>query len=187
MEKVFKRRHVRAPHFSHVLYLHEDHVLKGESQNISEGGILIRNLPLLPQDEIFYAMTTLCRTPDFASAGVERLMSCTMEEFPFQVIRFQGKIVRQFEGKTEIDKIFMNHIGCEIFALSEESLDVINKYVSSYAKNMLFVLEQFESSHKHSEFSLTHLASLLGHPVDKFNLVQLRHRLLHDYQSLEGT
>ncbi len=181
----FKRRHLRAPVYRWALYQDDEHVLKGRALNISEGGILLGELGHIPEINSLPMIIELPIFPEF-----NKMNFLNFDFAPIvlesQIIRVRGKIVRSFQGRTEVDMLFQN-IGCEFVRLSEQGREAIDQYVKRYTRNLIYILGLFETMGKsrNNPRIIRYLAALLGYNAD-VKLPVLRMKMMHDYQSLES-
>lgn len=183
----FKRKHLRSPLKTIALYQSDCYIFKARCLNISEGGVLLENLPSVPEINAIPLMLSLPQFPDFHSITTARLKEIEVDELSAEIIRVKARIVRQFEGMSEVDQIFVTRIGCEFVLVNDHAKLLIKNYVSTFAKNTIFLLNLFES-HGNDESRIKvirHVASLLGYD-STLKLAILRQDVLHDYQSLES-
>jgi len=187
VDSKFQRKHLRAPLKSEALYIDEDSVFKARTLNISEGGILISELPHVPEINALPLMIALIQYPKFSNVSPEKLKNLNPIEFPRTILKMKARMVRTFEGKSTVEKLFLTHIGCEFYPLDEETKAQIVEYVSTFAKNTIFLLSLFESNHHKKEQIelLRKVAELLGYDA-QMAIPLLRQKVLHDYQSLES-
>ena len=50
-QRDYQRKHLRAPYKEPVLYVDDNFVFKASTLNISEGGLLLDQIPHFPEDE----------------------------------------------------------------------------------------------------------------------------------------
>ncbi|MEC7278293.1 MAG: PilZ domain-containing protein [Bdellovibrionota bacterium] len=183
----FKREYLRAPLKTSSLYIMEDYVLKAQLLNISEGGILLDHLPSVPPVNALPLMFSLIDFPEFSLLHPEVLLNLDIEQMERKVIRMKARIVRSFEGFSEVDKIFATKIGCEFVNPGLLEKQLISQYVSRYGKNLIYYLGLFEGrGQKSNKVDLVRkTAELLGYDSTE-QLARLRLKALHDYQSLES-
>lgn len=183
----FQRKHLRAPLKSEALYIDDDHVFKARTLNISEGGILLCELPHVPDINAIPMMVALIHYPKLGTLSPEKIKSLNPAEFPRSVIKLKARMVRTFEGKSTVEKLFLTHIGCELYPPPEEVKKEIIEYVNTFAKNTVYLLSLFESNHhKKEQVELVRkVAELLGYDAT-MAMPLLRQKVLHDYQSLES-
>lgn len=183
----FQRKHIRAPLKSEALYIDDEHVFKARTLNISEGGILLCELPHVPDINAIPMMVALIQFPKLGNLSPEKIKALSAHEFSRSVIKLKARMVRTFEGKTTVEKLFLTHIGCELYPPSADALDEIVEYVNTFAKNTIFLLSLFESNHhKKDQIDLVRkVADVLGYD-STMPMPLLRQKVLHDYQSLES-
>jgi hypothetical protein len=183
----FKRKHLRSPLTTVALYQSDRYVFKAYCLNISEGGVLLENLPSVPEVNAIPLLLSLPQFPEFSSLSSERIHEIEVDELQAKVIRVKARTVRQFEGLSAVDQIFVTRIGCEFVQVGEDATKAISDYVSTFAKNTIHLLNLFES-HGNVDSKKDHIryiAKLLGYnSTQKLSL--LRQQVLHDYQSLES-
>lgn len=187
MKQKFKRAHLRAPLKADTLYILDDYVLKANLLNISEGGILIENLPRVPDIHAIPLIFPLIDYPEFSQLHVDILMALNVQQLEKKVIRTKARIVRSFAGSSEVDKIFVTKIGCQFVVCSDLDRAAISQYVIRYAKNLIYYLGLFEGrGQKGGNLDvLRKVADLLGYdPTMQVGVLRLK--ALHDYQSLES-
>lgn len=183
----FTREHLRAPLYRAALYEDDGSVLRAKTKNISEGGILLGELGHVPAINLIPLMFELPVYPDLQKTNISAADVNSLMDFDVEIVRLRAKIVRSFEGTSEVDQVFVSNIGCEFVLLSDENKKKISDYVSRYARNIVYFLGLFESkkgSSRNSE-QIRAVAKVLGYDY-KAPIAVLRQKVLHDYQSLEG-
>lgn len=186
MRAKFKRKFLRAPLRTSALYLMENSAHKGVITNISEGGLLMESLSFAPTINAMPLIFPVLNLPEFSSLGPEILLNLSLDQFERRVIRMRARIVRSFDGLSDIDKIFTNNIGCEFVNSPEKELLIIRGYISRYAKNLIYLLSLFESASQKEDQNrlIRKVAELLGYD-NNLKRNHLRLKALHNYQSLE--
>lgn len=180
------RSHLRAPLYRDVLYLDEGHVLKCFGANVSEGGILLGLFPHVPNINLMPLLVEIPRYPLFSQMDKDEICHLKADTIPSEIVRMRGKIVRSFEGKSDIDKIFIQNIGCQ-FIDTDIAKKIIPDYINIFTANIVFLLGLFENSHRQEEqiAVIRNISNILGHKKDE-SLSILRQKILHDYQSLKS-
>lgn len=183
----FQRKHVRAPLRSTCLYVDGEHVFKAKTLNVSEGGLLLSELPHIPEINSLPMMMAMPVYPKLANLTLEDLKQIDVENLPRKILKVKSRLVRSYEGQTNVDKVFINFIGCEFYYTSEEFREYITEYVETFARNTVYLLSLFESLNKRSEQleTLRYVAHILGYDR-RMKIPLLRAKVLHDYQSLES-
>lgn len=180
-----QRKYLRAPLKSTCLYVDGEHVFKARVLNISEGGILLSDLPHIPEINSMPFAIDLLEFPRLQTLTTEQIKALNISDFKRIIIKTKGRTVRSFEGQSNVDKVFVNFIGCEFFNPSIEFKMAVFRYVETFAKNTIYLLSLFESLGKRPEQLelLRVVAQLMGYDhLMKVSL--LRAKVLHDYQSL---
>jgi hypothetical protein len=184
MSTRFQRAFLRAPLKTFSLYQDDDYVLKARLINISEGGVLIENLPHIPEVPAIPLVLDLPHVPDLLSMPSNQILHIKTSELDRDIIRIKARIARQFEAESEVDKLFVKKIGCEFVKADEDERDKIREYVARFTRNIVYLLNQFESSNKNLSV-LRKTAEILGYDGEE-RVSFLRQKVLHDYQSLES-
>lgn len=187
-QNLLKRLHLRAPLLSPVLYEDGDYAFKAQTLNISEGGVLLTKLPHVPEINAIPLMLGLPMFPVFSTLPVQKVLELDFEKLPREMVRLRARMVRQMENMTAVEKIFVTLIGCEFVGNSEETINVIRRYVECFAKNTIYLLTLFESRAGRGGDQLQllrHVSGLMGYDPN-LKIALLRQKILHDYQSLES-
>lgn len=182
-----QRKYLRAPLRSQALYVDGDHVFKAKILNISEGGLLLSELPHVPEISSLPLAINLIIYPRFAHLTLDELKNVSVETFDRKILKVKARMVRSFENQSNVDKVFVNFIGCEFYNPSDEIRFALFNYVENFTKNTVYLLSLFESLGKRTEQleTLRLVAHLLGYDRN-MKLPLLRAKVLHDYQSLES-
>ncbi len=183
----FQRTSLRSPLKTFVLYENEGFVFKAKTLNISEGGVLLCDFPIVPEINAIPLMLALPRFPELSSLPHDSIRKLSLDDFERDIFRTKARMVRTFEGQSAVDKIFVTHIGCEFVKPTDVNKALIANYVSTFAKNTIFLLNLFESMGKNPKNieTIRSAAKLLGYSPDE-KIAMLRLKVLHDYQSLES-
>lgn len=182
-----QRKSLRAPLRSACLYVDGEHVFKARVLNISEGGILLSDLPHVPEINSLPLALDFLQFPRLQLLTLEQLKALNSEEFTRTIVKANAQMVRTFEGQSNVDKIFVNFIGCEFSNPAPEFKMAVFQYVETFVKNTVYLLSLFESLGKRTEQLelLRVVAHILGYDR-RMKIPLLRAKILHDYQSLES-
>jgi len=182
-----QRKYLRAPLKSDCLYVDGEYVFRSKILNISEGGILLSDLPHIPEINSLPVAIDLIQFPRLQTFGLDELKLLKTSEFPRMIIKTKAIMVRTFEGHTNVDKVFVNYIGCRFYNPETDFKVEVFKYVENFAKNTIYLLSLFESlSNRADQLELLRtVANLLGYDR-RIKIPLLRAKVLHDYQSLES-
>ncbi len=182
-----QRKYLRAPLKSVCLYVDGEHVFRSRVLNISEGGILLSDLPHIPEINSLPLAIDLLQFPRLQNLSLDELKLLKTSEFPRTIIKTKAAMVRTYEGHSNVDKIFINYIGCKFYNPDVDFKVEVFKYVETFAKNTIYLLSLFESlSNRTEQLELLRtVANLLGYDR-RMKIPLLRAKVLHDYQSLES-
>ena len=178
-----RRKHLRAPLHTNFLYKDSRGVRKGTVENISEGGVYLTGLDDTPPNQIFDVFFDLPEIVNFSGLPMSEILSLGRESFKHHVFHAELEVKRS----NDIGHNNSLAIGCEFFKIDSDQQDLIKRYVSNYATNIVFTLSLFEQGIHRREVKELVMKSvdLLNYPrIEK--TADLRQKLLHDYQSLES-
>ena len=182
-----QRKYLRAPLKSVCLYVDGEHVFKSRVLNISEGGILLSDLPHIPEINSLPLAIGLIQYPRLQSMTIDQLKILNIDEFPRTIVKTKARMVRTFEGQSNVDKVFMNFIGCEFYNPTTEFKVAVFQYVETFARNTVYLLSLFESLGNRTEQLelLRTVAHILGYDR-RMKIPNLSAEVLQDYKSLES-
>lgn len=182
-----QRKFLRAPLKSQALYVDGEHVFKSRILNISEGGVLLSELPHIPEINSLPIAMNIIHYPRFHGMSLDELKQLSADDFPRTILKTKVRMVRSFENQSNVDRVFINFIGCEFYNPAPDFKLVIFQYVETFAKNTVYLLSLFESLGNRTEQleTLRTVAHLLGYDR-RMKIPLLRAKVLHDYQSLES-
>lgn len=186
MMKKYQRRHLRAPFREHILYADGNYVHKARPMNISEGGVLLDQIPNFPDGDDIQILISIPQYPNFKNFGLLKLQTFSAELFPRRVVRASGKVVRREELAQSLDNIFRARVGVEFQSISPIDQKYIEEYVTTYSSNLIFLQMLIDSYNTDDETKLKAraLAKVLGYS-DVEKISELRVLVSHDYKSLQ--
>jgi hypothetical protein len=186
MGKGYQRRHLRAPYRETVLYADQGHVFKATTLNISEGGLLIDELPNFPNQETVSLLLSIPLTPSFRNFSLLKMQTFSKELFHKNVIRVKARLVRREQLAQSLDNIFRSRFGVEFIRIESRDQKLIEDYVTTYASNLVYLQTLIDSFNTDEETkSRTRiLAQLLGYEITD-RIAQLRSVVSNDYKSLQ--
>lgn len=179
-----KRKHLRAPLTTEVVYVKGGQVLKGRLVNISEGGLLARYFPSLDLDEEIHALINIPEYPPFQNQSLEEVRQLHKENLPHRIFRVKLKASRKLVDPTSEESIPQNYVGLYFVSVSSEAQIFISTYVRAFAQNIIFLLKLLEGQRTQDIEDVRHMAKLLNYE-DGLKVSLLRQKILHDYQSLQ--
>lgn len=186
-QRDYQRKHLRAPFKDPVLYVDDNFVFKASTLNISEGGMLLDQIPHFPENEDEVPiMISLPQFPYFKNFSLEKLHNFSADIFPKKVVRVKAQMVRKIGIKSKVDEVFTSRIGLRFTEVSAQAQKQISDYVNVFASNLIYLQMLIDSMHA-SEKNLEKirvLSEILNYPVD-MKIAQLYKQVQHDYKSLQ--
>lgn len=186
ISKSYQRRHLRAPFRESVLYADGPYVLKARGLNISEGGILLDELPSFPESDSVPMMMLIPQLPQLKNFSLLKMQTFSKELFPGHVIRATGKMVRREQLSKNLDNLFRARVGVEFIRINQADQKYIEEFVLTFSANLIYLQTLIDSFNTDNEtrIRVRTLAKILGyHEIDK--IAQLRAQVTHDYKSLQ--
>lgn len=184
--KNYQRKHLRAPFKETVLYADGDYVLKARALNISEGGILIDELPSFPESDDVPLMISLPQLPALKNFSLLKMQTFSKELFQHKVIRVKAKMVRREQLSQNLDNIFRSRFGLQFIRINEVDQKHIEEYVTTFSSNLIYLQTLIDSFNTDDETKVRArtLAHVLGYK-DVERIAHLRSAVTHDYKSLQ--
>lgn len=186
IKKSYQRRHLRAPFKEAILYADGDYVLKGRAMNISEGGILLDELPSFPDQDDVPLMISIPVLPSLKNFSLLKMQTFSKEIFNSHVVRAYAKLVRREQLSQNLDNLFKARFGLEFIRISETDQKIIEEYVTTFSSNLIYLQTLIDSfnTDEETKVRVRTLAKILGYEnLDK--IAQLRSEVSHDYKSLQ--
>lgn len=186
MKKSYQRKHLRAPLKEMVLYGDGEFILKATALNISEGGLLLDQLPSFPEQDEVHLIISLPQIPYLKNFTVLKMQTFSKELFKHQIIRARAQLVRRYELSQNLDNIFRSRFGLEFKGLNPIAQKKIEEYVTTFASNLVYLQTLIDSFNTDDETKtrVRILASILGYSeIEKIST--LRSQVSHDYKSLQ--
>lgn len=184
--KSYQRRHLRAPFKENILYSDGEYVLRGRALNISEGGLLLDQLPSFPSADEVPLLISLPQLPYLKNFTLIKMQTFSKELFGKHVIRCLAKMVRREELSQNLDNIFRARFGLQFSRLGAQEQKHIEEYVSTFSSNLIYLQTLIDSFNTDEETRVRArtLAKILGY-IDTDRISQLRAQVTHDYKSLQ--
>ncbi|MBA2404833.1 MAG: PilZ domain-containing protein [Bdellovibrionales bacterium] len=184
--KNYQRKHLRAPFKETVLYVDGNYILKARAINISEGGLLIDELPSFPEADDVAIMISLPQLPSLKNFSILKMQTFSKELFQHKVIRVKAKMVRREQLSQDLDNIFRSRFGLQFIRISDQDQKHIEDYVVTFASNLIFLQTLIDSfnSDEDTKIRARTLAGVLGYK-DIEKIAHLRAAVTHDYKSLQ--
>lgn len=186
-QRDYQRKHLRAPYKEPVLFVDDNFVFKASTLNISEGGMLLDQIPHFPEnEEEVPIMLSLPQFPYFKNFSLEKLQNFSADIFPKKVVRLKAQMVRRIGMESKIDEVFVSRIGLRFTDVDAFAQKNISDYVNVFASNLIYLQMLIDSIHA-SEKNIQKvrvLSEILNYPVD-MKVAQLYKEVQHDYKSLQ--
>ncbi|HXH74916.1 MAG TPA: PilZ domain-containing protein [Bacteriovoracaceae bacterium] len=185
-QKNYQRRHLRAPFKENVLYADGTYVFRARSLNLSEGGILLDQLPSFPASDDVPLMLSLPQMPYLKNFSLIKMQTFSKELFSRHVIRVSAKMVRREELSQNLDNIFRSRIGLQFVKLGAHEQKLIEEYVSTFSSNLIYLQTLIDSFNTDEETKVRArtLGKILGY-TETDRIAHLRALVTHDYKSLQ--
>lgn len=183
--KGHQRAHLRAPYREPILYATDGYVHSTHCLNISEGGLLLSSVPILPTEAESPLMLLIPNMPLFKNFDLLKLRSWSPDLLVSKVIRLRGRFIRR-EGKSAVDEVFQDKVGLHFTTIAAAEARLIDDYVAAFAGNLVHLQTLLDSWNTSEEIRAKawRLAQLLGYGgFDKVSL--LRSQCASDYMSLQ--
>ena len=184
--KNYQRKHLRAPFKETVLYADGDYVFKAGALNISEGGILIDQLPSFPEVDEVPLLISLPQLPSLKNFSLIKMQTFSKELFSRRVIRAKARMVRREQLSQNLDNIFRSRFGLQFVRISDAEQKYVEEYVTTFASNLIYLQTLIDSFNADEETKVRTrtLATILGYQ-DIERIAHLRAAVGHDYRSLQ--
>lgn len=186
-DRSYQRTHLRAPYKEPVLYVDDNFVFKASSLNISEGGLLLDQIPHFPEDEEEVPiLISLPQFPYFKNFSLEKLQNFSADIFPKKVVRVKAQMVRKIGIKSKADEAFVSRIGLKFTDVSPLAQKQISDYVNVFASNLIHLQMLIDSIHANEKNleKIRVLSDILNYEGD-IKIAQLYKQVQHDYRSLQ--
>ncbi len=184
--KSYQRRHLRAPFREDILFADGSYVLKAQAMNISEGGLLLSEIPNIPRKDEVPVVLALTKIPALKNFSLLKLQTFTQEIFSRHVIRATARIVRRHQLATSLDNIFKARVGMEFVRVSDQDSRCIEEFVGNFTANLIFLqtlIDSFNTDEETRQKART-LAQILGYGETE-RISELRTMVTSDYKGLQ--
>ncbi len=184
--KNYQRRHLRAPFKESVLYADNSYVYKARSLNISEGGLLLDELPSFPDSSDVSLLLSIPQLPQLKNFSLLKMQTFSKDLFSKNVVRVRAKMVRREELSQNLDNIFRSRVGLQFVKIKSRDQKIIEEYVTTFSSNLIFLQTLIDSFNTDEETKIRTrtLAQILGyHETER--IAHLRAKVGQDYKSLQ--
>jgi PilZ domain len=185
-EKKYHRKHLRAPFRETILYSDGSHLHRARGANISEGGLLIDELPSFPEQDEVKLILAIPQIPSLKNFSLLKMQTFSKDLFGKKVIVVNAKMVRRQELSLRIDNLFIARFGLEFLDINSVDQKVINDYVSTFASNLVFfqmLIDSFNTDDE-TKSKVRLMAEVLGYGQIQ-RVAELRALVTQEYKSLQ--
>lgn len=186
IQKNYQRKYLRAPFKGPVLYADGDYVLQASGLNISEGGMLLDQLPSFPERDEVPLMLSIPQLPSLKNFSLLKMQTFSKELFGKHVVRVKARMIRRDQLSQNLDNLFRSRVGLEFVRISPGDQKYVEEYVTTFSSNLVSLqtlIDSFNTSEE-TKVRVRTLARILGYQnVDK--IAQLRSEVANDYKSLQ--
>lgn len=181
-----QRAHLRAPFHAFVLFGDGQYVHKAHARNVSEGGMLLDEVPQYPAEEEVPLLFSLPTFPYFKDFDSVRLRNVKSLPFSGQVLRAHCSISRRLTETSSVDEVFRPAVGLRFTRVPDQTRDAIAEYVDAFQANLVYLQMLMDSwnSNEENRLKARLIADLLGYD-ELTKVAQLRARVNTDYRSLQ--
>lgn len=185
-ERGYQRAYLRAPFSGPVLFGDEGYIHKARAVNVSEGGLLLDELPEFPAMERVPLMVQIPTHTYFKNFSLLKLETFSLDLLPAKIVRAQAQMVRRLGPTTDVDDVFQPRFGIQFLNLGEAERRIISEYVSVFASNLIYLQMLIDSWNTDEDIRLKTraLANVLGYR-EHVKIAELRHAVTVDYRSLQ--
>jgi len=186
IKKNYQRRHLRAPFKESILYADGSYVLLASALNISEGGLLIDELPSFPENDEVPLMFSIPELPLFKNFSLPKMQMFSKEQINHHIVRVKARMVRREQLSQSLDNLFRARFGLEFIRIRPTDQKYIENFIMAFCANLVFLQTLIDSFNKDDETKqkVRVLAKILGYePIEK--IAQLRTKVIEDYKSLQ--
>jgi hypothetical protein len=186
MMKSYQRRFLRAPFREVIIYADGEIVSQAKALNISEGGLLLGEIPVFPNRDEVPLLIALPQIPIFRNFSLLKMQTFSKDLFPKQIIRVKARMVRREELSLDLENLFRSRFGLEFVKVDPLDQKKIDTYVTSFASNLIYLQTLIDSvsNDEESKLKVRVLAGILGYR-DSERLAQLRSTVHKEYRSLQ--
>lgn len=186
IKKDYQRRHLRAPFRESVLYADGSFVLRASSVTISEGGLLLDEIPSFPATDEVPMIISIPQLPSLRNFSLFKMQTFSKEFFSRHVIRVSARMVRREELSRTLNNLFLSRYGIEFININSHDQRYIADYVETFCSNIVYLQTMIDSYNSDDEIKVKvrTLANILGYD-SSLKISQLRAIVSHDYKSLQ--
>ena len=168
------------------MYADGDYVQKASTINISEGGMLVDQLPSFPEKDEVSLLLSIPQLPSLKNFTLLKMQTFSKELFGRNVVRVRAKMVRREQLSQNLDNIFRSRFGLQFTHIEIHDQKKIEDYVITFASNLVYLQTLIDSFNTDEETKIRArtLAGILGYKEVE-RIAHLRAAVTQDYKSLQ--
>lgn len=181
------RLHKRAPYLSEVIVCDGRECFHCQGVNISEGGMLVEDIPSLDENGDLRIIFSVEELPDFSILLDETtgLISPTAVKRKKIYFRAQGRFARISEERSSLDLLFKTFVGIQYTVIDKNAPELILKYVEMMENNILYLITLIQKRDLDVKILPKIKQGLMHLKMDPHQNLELAHKkLIRDYQGL---
>lgn len=176
------RRHYRAPLHSDILFLEGENVHRAVLGNISEKGLFIQQIPMVPETKEFHFILDVPLLRNCRVWSEPQILAANSLIEDRHILRTQGNLVRIVDG-DDLGAVLGKGIGVELSNVSSDVRLKIRSYVETFTQNIVRLIKELENYSEKNAPMIRKLSLLMDYS-QKLRIPDLKAQVNHDYQSL---
>lgn len=140
-----KRRFQRIPYQTEFFFLDNGMVYSTLTSNLSQGGFLLENIPVLPNDLEVMFLAFIPQIQLFADFDWEDEIDEKLLSMNFTALRERGYFHLRKQEKEDVSTLFRRDIIVEIDHVPGNIAELFNQNAENYKKNIEFLLARINS------------------------------------------
>lgn len=150
-----KRKHLRVKIAGDMIFSADNNVFKVKMVNISEGGVLISDIPYFPEHDVC-AYLEIPKIPKLYKFSDNQLNYYHPNLTPIDVVSSKIEILRR---TGEVDDYFMDVAG-KFTSMSNKDSELIAGHVIGFAENLVYLVTELQNSNNSPR--IKKIAKLIG-------------------------
>ncbi len=181
----YQRKHLRAPFRGKIIYGHDGVVISADGVNISEGGVLVKNVPSFPESETAL-LFCLFHIPTFKDLSFDEVKYFEIDESLNHIFRTKCEFVRRRGSIPNLDELATNaSYGVRFNRIDKIAESFVRRYIDNFVSNLIhlqMLIDNINDDQRNVE-RIQGIAGYLGYSYKTIS--ELRTQVLIDYQNLQ--
>lgn len=181
-----KRRYQRIPFQTEFFFLDSGIVYSTHTSNLSQGGFLLENIPVLPNNLEVMFLAFIPEIELFADFDWVDDMPKELQQMKFSALRERGYFHLRKQEKEDVSTLFRRDIIVEIDHVPDQIAKIFNHNTENYKKNVEYLLARINSVEdliQEDRVRLKKYLSYLG--INNITLSKAAKLLEETYQKLQ--